>query len=79
MASNPFMTLTIYSVGIFVVPITAFFATQRIVEMVSPTSDANVWSAVMAVIALHVILFAFVYKAFQEEKKVAAKVSEKKD
>jgi hypothetical protein len=56
-----------------------FFGTQAVVEVVSPSSDSNIWAAVLAVIGLHVVLFMFVWKAFQEEKKVAAKTPDKKD
>lgn len=76
---NPFMVLTVYSIATFVVPIGVFFGTQYIVETVSPSRDANVWGAVTSVVSLHIVLFMFVWKAFQEEKKVEKETAPKRD
>lgn len=78
--SNPFMVLTVYSVAIITMPIAVFFATKHGVEVISPTSEGNVWGAVASVVAVHVVLFAFVYRAFQEEKVIAKeKVGQKQE
>jgi len=76
---NPFIVLTVYSVAIITMPIAVFFGTKSLVEIVSPTAEGNLWGAVTSVITVHIVLFAFVYKAFQEEKKVAKEAGAKKD
>lgn len=77
--NNPFVSLTIYSVAVITVPIGIFFLTKSMAESMTPASDSNIIGAVASVIAVHVVLFAFVYKAFQEEKSLARQQAEKTD
>lgn len=76
--SNPFVVLSIYSVAIITMPIIVFFGTKQIAEA-TVTNEGNIYGAVAAVIAVHVVLFAFVYKAFQEEKALAKEQAQKKE
>jgi len=78
MALSPFGCLMVYSTLIITSPVFAFFATKPIAEMLW-TNDGNTAAAVVSVIVLHVVLFAFVYRAFQEESTSAAIGQQKKD
>lgn len=77
--SSPYVALSLYSAAVIVVPIGLFFLTKLVTEVLSPLSDANIVGAVVAVIAVHVVLFAFVLKAFREEKTLAQQQDAKKD
>jgi hypothetical protein len=77
--SSPYFALSVYSAAVITVPIGIFFLVKSLAEVTFPGSDANVIGAVASVIAVHVVLFAFVYKAFREEKSLARQQEAKKD
>jgi len=76
---NPFMALMIYSTAIITMPIATFFGVKSGVETFMPDAEGNVYGAIASVIIVHVILFAFVYRAFQEEKVIAKEAGQKQD
>lgn len=76
---NPFMALMLYSTAIITMPIVTFFGVKTGVEAFMPDAEGNVYGAIASVIAVHVILFAFVYRAFQEEKVIAKEAGQKQD
>jgi hypothetical protein len=51
--------------------------------LITSAQSANIYSAISAVIVVHVLLFAFVYKAYKEDKHYAkeklSKLQEKTD
>ena len=69
--SSPYFALSVYSAAIVVVPISVFFLTKRLTEALFSAADANIAGAIASVIAVHIVLFAFVFKAFREEKTLA--------
>ncbi|XP_018572457.1 vacuolar ATPase assembly integral membrane protein VMA21 homolog [Anoplophora glabripennis] len=75
-----FKTILLYTTFILAAPITTFFVSKFFIfEGIIGTSDltGNVWSAVLAVIMLHIALGLYIYKAYYEAEKV--KPLEKKD
>lgn len=77
--SSPYFALSIYSAAVITVPIAIFFCAKSLTEATFPQSDANIVGAIASVIAVHVVLFAFVHKAFREEKSLARQQEAKKD
>ena len=77
--SSPYFALSVYSAAVITVPIGIFFLTKLMAEFAFPLWDANVIGAIASVIAVHVVLFLFVYKAFREEKSLARQQEAKKD
>lgn len=69
--SSPWMALTIYSVAIIILPIVIFYTGKSLSETFIKGAEGNIYGAISAVIGVHVILIAFVYRAFQEEKQFA--------
>ena len=69
---NPWMALSIYSIAIILGPIVIFYTAKSLSETFIKGAEGNIYGAISAVIGVHVILFGFVYRAFQEEKHVAA-------
>lgn len=73
---GPFATLGVYSFMMILGPFAAYYVTKDALEHwfkdMQPTT-ANISAAVVAVITVHVVLFAFVYKAYQEDKPPAEK------
>ncbi|XP_058166924.1 vacuolar ATPase assembly integral membrane protein VMA21 homolog [Anopheles ziemanni] len=62
-----FKTVFFYCILIIVVPVLTFFASKQwlfdgLLQLSNVTS--NIYSAVSAVVALHVALFLFIYKAY---------------
>jgi hypothetical protein len=78
MFANPFAALMVYSFAIITMPIATFFGMKQLAEAFW-TDEGNVWGAVSAVVAVHIILFAFVYRAFQEEKVIAKERGQKQE
>lgn len=75
---SPFMALTFYSIAMIAGPIVVFFLCKSLPELLNITDDGNIYGAVAAVVTVHVVLIAFIIRAYKEEKSVS-KVSEKKD
>lgn len=67
---SPFAALFVYSIGMITLPIGAFFTTKWFAEkfVVQEPRDANMYAVVGSVLTVHIILFAYIYKAFQEDK-----------
>ncbi|CAG2114556.1 unnamed protein product [Medioppia subpectinata] len=66
MARNPLMTLVYYSIAMVTLPIAAYFLSRPVFETF--TQSANIYSAIAAVVVVHIILFGFVYIAYNEDK-----------
>lgn len=79
MFANPFMALMVYSAAIITMPIFTFFGGKNVAESWLGFEEGNIVGAVTAVVAVHVILFAFVYRAFQEEKVIAKEREQKNE
>ncbi len=83
MATNPLQSLVYYSIAMVSLPIVAYFLSRNLLELITSAQSANVYSAISAVIVVHILLFAFVYKAYQEDKQYAkeklSKLQEKTD
>lgn len=78
MFANPFVALMVYSVAIITMPIVTFFGGKNVADYFG-AEEGNIYGAVAAVVAVHVILFAFVYRAFQEEKVIAKQAGQKQE
>lgn len=76
--ASPFGALMVYSTLIITAPIFTFFGAKHVAETLW-TDEGNVYGAVSAVIVVHVVLFAFVYRAFQEEKVIAKERGQKQE
>ena len=76
---SPFMALTFYSIAIIAGPILTFFIFKSLAESLSITDQGNIYGAVAAVVTVHVVLIAFVVRAYKEEQSISTKVAEKKD
>ena len=66
-----FSTVLYYVLLILVVPVTAFFASKSVLfELVLrlEPSTATIYSAIVAVIAVHITLGVYVARAFREPK-----------
>jgi len=60
-----FQVVLTYSLGILLVPVITFISLQYSFDGLGFESTAsNVWAAIIAVIALHVMLGLFVYRIF---------------
>ncbi|KAL1506722.1 hypothetical protein ABEB36_006029 [Hypothenemus hampei] len=75
-----FKTVLAYSVFILVSPVLTFFVTKFIFFEgflgISSTSS-NVWSAVLAVVMLHIALGLYILKAYSEADRGKGKPAEK--
>ncbi|CAG2180606.1 unnamed protein product [Oppiella nova] len=71
MARNPLMTLVFYSIAMVTLPIAAYFVSRHVLELFISGQSANIYSAISAVIVVHIILFGFVYIAYNEDKQLA--------
>lgn len=69
--ASPWMALSIYSIAIIIMPIIIFYTAKSLSETFIKGAEGNIYGAISAVIGVHVILFGFVYRAFQEEKQIA--------
>ena len=76
--TSPFMALTFYSIAIISGPIVAFYLFKSFSELVGITDQGNIYGAVAAVVTVHVVLIAFVVRAYKEEQSVY-KAQKKKD
>lgn len=74
---SPFMSLTFYSIAMIAGPIVSFFLAKNLSELFI-TDNGNIYGAVVAVITVHVVLIAFVMKAFKEEQSLAAQPGQAK-
>lgn len=72
----------VYSLAMITLPIFAYFVSYSFYDFLR-FEKPSIYSAITAVIVVHIILCAFVYKAYQEDKKITAvekeKVAEKTD
>lgn len=67
---NPIKKLVAYSLAMIVLPIATYFIANTVMQKWSVTSDhwSNIYSAILAVIIVHFVLFSFVYQAYTEEQ-----------
>ncbi|XP_050298829.1 vacuolar ATPase assembly integral membrane protein VMA21 homolog [Anthonomus grandis grandis] len=77
-----FKTVLAYSVFILASPVLTFFFTKFIffegLLGVSSTAS-NVWSAVLAIVVLHIALGMYILRAYSEADRTKAKPAEKVD
>lgn len=68
--SSVLRTLLIFSVAIFTLPIAAYFATINYLDenYNIPLSDSYIYGVISAVIVVNLIIAAYIYLAFREEK-----------
>jgi len=82
MARGPIANLIIYSFAMITLPIVAFFVSKAGFDAMG-FEQGNIYGAACAVITVHIILFGFVYVAYEEDRNVARdklkELSEKKD
>ena len=71
MAMNPFTILILYSLAMITVPISIYFLLKNSLESFISKQSASIYSIVGSVLTIHVILFGFIYQAFNEDKKVS--------
>jgi len=65
-----FQTVLYYSLGILLVPIFTFISFKYTFDGLGwEVTSSNVWSAIIAVVALHVMLALFVYRIFYPASK----------
>ncbi|XP_054159806.1 vacuolar ATPase assembly integral membrane protein vma21-like [Oppia nitens] len=72
---NPLITLVYYSIAMVTCPIGGYFLSRPLFELVTSGQSVNIYSAITAVIIVHIILFMFVYIAYNEDKKLATTTS----
>lgn len=72
---NVFVTVFSYCLLIIVLPITSYFGTQYFLEnkFDLSTTAVNIYSAVSAVICLHVALGIYLYKAYSSDPRPSQK------
>ena len=68
---NPFTILILYSLAMITVPISIYFLLKNSLESLISKQSASIYSIVGSVLTIHVILFGFIYQAFNEDKKVS--------
>ena len=68
---NPMLSLLFYSIAMVSLPIAAYFTSKSILDTLTDKQSANIYSAIAAVIVVHVILFFFVYIAYSEDKQLS--------
>ncbi|XP_022914566.1 vacuolar ATPase assembly integral membrane protein VMA21 homolog [Onthophagus taurus] len=79
---NVFKTVFYYSIFILLAPISSFFlAKVFFFDGVLGTSNvtSNVWSAVIAVVVLHIALGLYIYKAYSDQGKTKPDKDDKMD
>lgn len=77
-STSAFMTVLGYSIFIILAPISTFFIAKILVFQGMFHTDSvttNVWSAVAAVVVLHIALGMYIYKAYGTAKDVPSKPS----
>ena len=71
--SNIFRTALTYCIYIIILPISSFFLSKWTLFDSWYGSDSvagNIWSAIVAVLVLHICLFVYVFKAFATDKPI---------
>lgn len=68
--SSALCTLFIFSVAMFTLPIASYFATLNLLEKYfgMPSSDSYIYGVIVAVVMVQLIIAAYIYKAFQDDK-----------
>lgn len=68
--SSALCTLFLFSAAMFTLPIASYFATLRVLEQHYniPPSDSYIYGVIVAVVVVHLIIAAYIYKAFQDDK-----------
>ena len=68
--SSALCTLFLFSVAMFTLPIASYFATIRLLDKYYniPSSDSYIFAVIVAVVMVQLIIAAYIYKAFQEDK-----------
>lgn len=84
---SAFFTVLSYCLLIIFLPIVGFFTTKHVLFdglLQLESTQSNIYSAVVAVVALHLALFLYIYKAYfdtttKEKKSAKQKSATKKD
>ncbi|XP_059608420.1 vacuolar ATPase assembly integral membrane protein VMA21 homolog [Phlebotomus argentipes] len=80
--SSVFFTVLFYCLLIILLPIAGFFASKWYIfdgYLQLPQVTSNIYSAVVAVVALHVALFFYIYRAYFETEAKPERVLGKED
>lgn len=73
---GPINKFIIYSLSMIVLPIVGYFLSDFYLKTLVSANWASIYSAIVAVLIVHCVLFSFVYQAYTEDKKEAQKKSE---
>ena len=70
-SSSVLCTLFLFSFAMFTLPIASYYATIYLFEEYFhiPQSESYIYAVVSSVVVVHVILIAYIFKAFNEDKK----------
>lgn len=68
--SSALCTLFLFSIAMFTLPIASYFATIRFFEKYYdiPSTESYIYAVVVAVIMVHLVIVAYIYQAFREDK-----------
>lgn len=68
--SSVLCTLFLFSVAMFTLPIASYFGTLNLLEQYygTPPSNSYIYGVITAVLVVQLIIAAYIYKAFQEDK-----------
>lgn len=62
--------LFIYSLAMFTLPVASYFGTIRVFDEYFniPKSESYIYAVVVAVVVVHIIIIAYIYKAFHDDQ-----------
>lgn len=75
---GPLNKLIIYSLSMIILPIMSYFISDYLFKNFTTDHWANIYSAIVAVLVVHCVLFSFVYQAYHEDRIETMRISEKK-
>ena len=69
-SSSALCTLFLFSAAMFTLPIASYFATIYLLDKYYgiPSSESYIYSVIAAVIMVQLVIAAYIYKAFQDDK-----------
>uniref|UniRef100_A0A1L8DFB1 Vacuolar ATPase assembly integral membrane protein VMA21 homolog n=1 Tax=Nyssomyia neivai TaxID=330878 RepID=A0A1L8DFB1_9DIPT len=77
-----FFTVLFYCLLIIVLPILSFFSSKYFIfdgYLQLPQISSNIYSAIVAVIALHIALFCYIYRAYFETESTPVRLHTTKE
>lgn len=75
---SPIRKLVFYSLAMIVLPLATYFMSNHILANVTTDHWANIYAAVISVVVIHFVLFAFVYQAYNEDRSTEKRELEEK-